>query len=108
MFLCIRGSLTTPDYVLWYRCGVYYCAALLCVVVLCTTWYACLCFVVVVFVCCVLCDVVIITAGGVGEATPAGGRVAKGGTGGVTRFKNIQHVVSQYQYILLTPKIHHP
>ena len=42
----------------------------------------CLCLVVVVFVCCVLCDVVIITAGGVGEATPAGGRVAKGGAEG--------------------------
>ena len=43
----------------------------------------CLCFVVVVvFVCCVLCDVVIITAGGVGEATPAGGRVAKDGAEG--------------------------
>lgn len=53
------------------------CAVSLCVVVLCTTWYACLCFVVVFFVCCVLCGVVIITAGGVGEATPAGGRVAK-------------------------------
>lgn len=40
------------------------------------------CVFVVVFVCCVLCDVVIITAGGVGEATPAGGRVAKDGAEG--------------------------
>ena len=39
-------------------------------------------FLLLFFVCRVLCDVVIITAGGVGEATPAGGRVAKGGTEG--------------------------
>ena len=51
------------------------------------------CVFVVFFVCCVLCDVVIITAGGVGEATPAGGRVAKGGTEGGPGLKiyNIQH-----------------